>query len=98
MKSILSVLPFLALAVDARKCGNVDVPSSVQAAARYFEKMDKLADAREIQAAMERTLSIDTYVHVVAKDNTLAGGYLSKEAAQAQVCFDYSEICRFFIL
>ncbi|KAF3217204.1 hypothetical protein TWF106_008042 [Orbilia oligospora] len=84
MRSFITALPFLALLVDARKCGNEVVPPSVQMAARYFDRQDKLADARTLQAVAERTLVIDTYFHVISSDNTLKGGNLPDEQVTAQ--------------
>ncbi|EPS35083.1 hypothetical protein H072_11558 [Dactylellina haptotyla CBS 200.50] len=85
MRSIFMALPFLALVVDARKCGNENIPSGVQAAANYFAKMDKLADARTIQAVAERTLVIDTYFHIISSDSTEAGGNLPQNKVDDQL-------------
>ncbi|KAK6534926.1 hypothetical protein TWF281_006226 [Arthrobotrys megalospora] len=84
MRSFIAVLPLLAFAVDARRCGNEFVPASVQMAARYFDRQDKIADARTIQAAAERTLVIDTYFHIIASDQTEKGGYLPQDKVTAQ--------------
>ncbi|KAF3925826.1 Ulilysin [Dactylellina cionopaga] len=85
MRSVFGLLPLLALVVDAQRCGNEVVPSSVQAAARYFAKMDKLADARTIQSVAERSLVIDTYFHIISSDNTEANGNLPDDKVQAQL-------------
>ena len=85
MRSLITVLPLLALVVDARRCGNEFVPASVQMAARYFDRQDKIADARTIQETAARTLVIDTYFHIIASDTTEAGGYLPQDKVTAQV-------------
>lgn len=84
MRSFITALPFLAFVVDARRCGNEFVPASVQMAARYFDRQDKIADARTLQAAAERTLVIDTYFHIIASDQTEQGGYLPQDKVTAQ--------------
>ncbi|KAK6350500.1 hypothetical protein TWF718_003691 [Orbilia javanica] len=84
MRSFITALPLLALVVDARRCGNEVVPASVQMAARYFDRQDKIADARTIQEAAERTLVIDTYFHIIASDQTEKGGYLPQDKVTAQ--------------
>ncbi|KAF3914079.1 Ulilysin [Arthrobotrys entomopaga] len=47
--------------------------------------MDKAADARTLQSIAERTLTIDTYFHVISTDDTEAGGNISDEKVSAQL-------------
>ncbi|EWC45694.1 hypothetical protein DRE_05255 [Drechslerella stenobrocha 248] len=84
MRSIFTLLPLLALAVEARKCGNDVIPPHAQAIAKYFSRMDKLANARGFHPTTDRSLVIDTYFHVISVDTTEEGHNLSDKKLKAQ--------------
>ncbi|KAF3909050.1 Ulilysin [Orbilia brochopaga] len=84
MRASLVLMPLLAVAAAAqRRCGTTKVPPGLKATAKAFQR----ANARTewvAQSYANRTITVETYFHVVASDETEENGYVPEDKLKKQ--------------
>ncbi|KAK6336308.1 hypothetical protein TWF696_001870 [Orbilia brochopaga] len=85
MRASVILMPLLAVAAAAqRRCGTTKVPPSLKETAKSFQR----ANARTAWVATShanRTLTVETYFHVVASDETEENGYVPEDKLKKQL-------------
>ncbi|KAF3919519.1 Ulilysin [Dactylellina cionopaga] len=85
MRASLILMPLLAVAAAAqRKCGSTKVPGALKEQARAFQRANARSSWVSASAA-NRTLTVETYFHVIASDETEANGMVPDDKLQKQL-------------
>ncbi|KAF3089760.1 hypothetical protein TWF569_001523 [Orbilia oligospora] len=85
MRASIILMPLLAIAAAAqRKCGTTQVPGALKEQARAFQRANARSSFPAAMAA-NRTLTIETYFHVIGSDETEENGWVPDDKLQKQL-------------
>ncbi|KAK6504249.1 hypothetical protein TWF506_002453 [Arthrobotrys conoides] len=85
MRASFILMPLLAIAAAAqRKCGTTHVPGALKEEARAFQRANARSSFPAAMAA-NRTLTIETYFHVIGSDETEENGWVPDDKLQKQL-------------